>query len=279
MFPSLLKLGPITFHSYGLMLALGFLLALYLSQREAKRNGIDPEIVATLGFWILILGLVGTRLLHIIMFSNQYSWRDPIGWIAIWRGGLVFQGALPPALVFAFLYMRKKGLPFWKTSDLLIPYAPLAHAVGRMGCFLNGCCYGARTNSPWGICFPRVPWDTSVPPTGSPAYLDHVGPPYAEHWSYAVHPTQLYEGFGLVVIALLLLLIRERARIFDGVVVCAYLALYGILRFFLEFLRGDHNPTHFGTLSDQQIISILLAVVGAALMLVLPLFVKRSRAA
>lgn len=254
------------------MIALGFLVALRCSMREAERRGLDPKIFSDLAAPALLLGVAGTRVLHIMMYHQEYSWSDPIGWIAIWRGGLVFQGMVIPTLLYAWYHLNKNSVSFWAGTDIVVPYIPLAHAFGRLGCFCYGCCYGVRTNLPWGIPFPRVPWDFAKEPVGSPAYLDHCMQ-YSElsyahnHWSYPVHPTQLYSAAGLVVICLILLFLRKRWNPFTGFCLPTYLVIYSLGRFALEFLRGDHNPTRFGVLSDQQIIGLLTAVAGVLIFL------------
>lgn len=270
MHPILLKLGPLPVHSYGLMIAIGFLLAMYCVQRDAAKLGIKPEFVSNTAFWCLILGIFGTRLLHIIMFPESYSWRDPIGWIAIWRGGLVFQGALPLPFLFCWWYLKKHNIRLLFASDLTMPYIPLAHALGRVGCFLNGCCYGQRTDLPWGLRFPRVPWDFSQPATGSPVYLDHCQrftelSMSTDHWSFPVHPTQLYSVFMLLAICIALLVLRKKCRPVEGLVLPYYLILYGIGRFLVEFVRGDHNPMVLGLISSQQLFALLSALFGVAL--------------
>jgi phosphatidylglycerol:prolipoprotein diacylglycerol transferase len=272
MYPVLFKIGPLTVHSYGLMIAVGFLLALHLTQRNAQKAGIDPQAILNMAFPGLFFGILGTRILYIILFPEGFSWKDPVGLIAIWRGGLVFQGALPVAVVYAWYGARRRGIPFWKLADLVIPYVPLAHAFGRIGCFLNGCCYGIRTNLPWGIRFPRIPWDLSDPNiTGSPAYYDQRFelPTAIAHWSYPVHPTQLYGFVGLLATCFVLLYLKKKWHIFDGFTMPLYFVMYSVGRFFIEFLRGDHNPTMFKILSVQQVFCILFVVAGLLLFLVL----------
>ena len=274
MHPTLIKIGPLPIHTYGLMIAIGFILSVSLMRRDARKAKLDPETIGDLAFWGLLVGLAGTRVAHIIMFPSDYSWTDPIGWIAIWRGGLVFQGALPPVFLLTWWYLRKHKMGFWKTADVVMPYIALGHAFGRIGCFMKGCCYGARTELPWGIRFPRVPWDFALPPTDSPAYLDHCqryGLSYqTDHWSYPIHPTQLYSVIALLSLCALLLLLKKRWNPFEGFVFPVYMALYGGYRFLVEFLRDDHNPSHFaGTLSDQQVFSLISIVVGVALFLIL----------
>ncbi|NIA12515.1 MAG: prolipoprotein diacylglyceryl transferase [Nitrospiraceae bacterium] len=270
MLPILFKLGPVPIHSYGLMIAIGFLVALHLITREAKARGIDPQIPSNLAFWCLILGVAGSRALHLIMFSEQYSWRDPIGWIAIWRGGLVFQGGLPLPILYCIVALRRYKVRFFWAADLVIPYVPLAHAFGRIGCFLNGCCYGKRSDIFWAIPFRRVPWDLAKPATGSPAFLDHCHR-YAElsittdHWSYPVHPTQLYSVVMLLAICVFLLYLRKKWNPVEGFILPAYLTAYGIGRFVIEMFRGDDNPIVFNLLTQQQAFCLVYIAIAIAL--------------
>lgn len=273
MLPTLIKIGPIPIHSYGVLIAIGFLTAVHFIRRDAQKAGIRPELMTDGAFWVLLLGLAGTRLFHIGMYPEQYSWRDPLGWIAIWKGGLVFQGALPPAIAYVVYLIRKHRLKTWQVADVICPYIPLGHAIGRFGCFLNGCCYGRPSDLPWAIPFPRIPSDLSVPATGSPPFLDHYYRytlPADALWSLPVHPTQLYSALSLFGIFFLLFLLRRYWKPFTGFTFPFYLALYGVYRFFVEFLRGDHNPTHFGArLTDQQVMSLVMVLAGLILALIL----------
>lgn len=269
MLPTLIEIGPIKLHAYGLMIAIAFILGVTLVRRECKRTGIDQDMIADLAFWTLLIGLAGSRVAHIVLYRESYSWRDPLEWFAFWRGGLVFQGALV-AIIFVYWYLRRKKVDFWAFADIAVCYIPLGHAIGRLGCFMNGCCYGARSDLPWAIPFRRVPFDLAQEPVGSPPYLDHCarfGLSYwKDQWSFPVHPTQLYSALGLLCIFGLLILLRKKWMPFRGFVLPAYLLLYGLMRFVVEFFRGDHNPTHFGGyLSDQQVFSLLLVVAGAVL--------------
>ena len=273
--PVLFELGPLKVHSYGLMIAVGFLTALYLLQRDASKKGFDPKVFADLAFILLPLGIAGTRIAHIIMFPENYSWDDPLGWIAIWRGGLVFQGAPPVALAFVYFWFKKHNVPFWQGCDLMFPYAPLAHGIGRIGCFLNGCCYGRPSDVPWAIPARRVPWDLSKEVIGNAGFLDHLrrfsDVSVNSHWSHPMHPTQLYSFVGLVMICGVILLLRKRWNPYPGFTMPVYFFLYGVFRFIVEFYRGDHNPVHILGLSDQQLFSVAFAVFGAALFVVLGL--------
>jgi len=279
MLSTLFRLGPFAIHSYGLMIAIAFLLGLHLIKRDMKKRlDIDPDDIGTIALWSLILGIVGARLLHIIMFSKTYSFSDPIGWIAIWKGGLVFQGVFPFVLLYCFYASRRYKIPFWAGSDCVMPYLAMAHAFGRVGCFLNGCCYGKQTDLPWGLPFPRVPYDLTQTPTGSPVFIDQWSP-YNElanaYWSHPVHPTQLYGVIGLLSTCAMLLLLRKYWHPFDGFTFPLYFILYGAGRIFVEFFRGDHNPTFLGAFSQQQVFSLLFIAVGVVVFALLRARAKR----
>ena len=274
MFPTILELGPITLHSYGLMIALGFITILYFMQRDAKRVNVEPQAIADMAFWTLIIGVISTRFTHIVMFPQYYSWSDPIGWIDVRRGGLVFQGAVPTAVIYLAWAIRRRNLSFRTVSDIAAPYIPVAQAFGRIGCFLKGCCHGARADDLlWGVRFPE----------GSPAFLAHQDQfpafPAVAKWSYAVHPTQIYSVLLLLGISGLLLLLRHK-RPFEGVTFPAYFFLYGVVRFIVEMYRGDGNPTStwMGVdLSTQQVFCLGMMVFGIAAWIVL--YKTRDRAA
>ena len=272
MLPTLLKLGPITLHSYGLMIALGFLLAVYLTRRDAAKVGIDPDIMSDTAFWLLLLGIIGSRIFHIIWYPAGYSWSNPLGWIAIWEGGLVFLGALPPCIAYCVYVVRRNKIRAWVFADVVAPYIPLGHAFGRVGCFLNGCCYGEQCDLPWAVSFPRVPHDLSEAAVGSPPYLHHVHegliPPDAQ-WSLPIHPTQLYSVIGLLAIFTIIIVLRKRWRPFTGFTFTFYLMLYGAMRFGVEFLRGDGNPGHLPGLSDMQLIALGMVLTGVVMTYIL----------
>lgn len=262
MFPTILEIGPITLYSYGLMIALGFITVLYFMRRDARSAGIDPDAIADTAFWTLILGVIATRVAHIILYSDNYSWTDPIGWIDVTRGGLVFQGAIPVGIAYAYWNLTRRGVNFWQAADVVMPWVPVAQAFGRGGCFLKGCCHGARSDDlPWGVSFPE----------GSPAYLAHQAQyaafPDDAPWSYPVHPTQIYSILLLLAMCGALMLLRRR-RPFFGVALPGYLVLYGICRFIVEMYRGDGNPvqSYLGVqLTSQQAFCVLMIVIGAAL--------------
>lgn len=262
MHPILVKIGSLPLHSYGFMLAMGFLIGLYFARRDAPKFGFNPDVISDAAFWVLLLAIAGTRTAFIAMYPENFSWKNPLGWFAIWEGGLVFQGAIPPAIVFVYFWTRRHNMGFWNTCDLAAPWLALGHAIGRIGCFLNGCCYGARTDAFCGISFPK----------GSPVFIHHVrayGLDPTAAWSYHVHPTQLYSSAGLFVLCILLLTLRKYCRPFHGATAAYYFVFYGIGRFFIEMVRDDQNPVYFWNLTAQQIFSTLSIVAGVLLFVVL----------
>lgn len=255
MYPVLFNIG-IPLHMYGLMIAIGFLIVVQLIQRDARPLGISADDISSMSFGVLFWGAVGTRVLHIIMFPQEYSWSDPVGWIAVWKGGLVFQGAIPAAVLYAWLAMRKRGIPFWIMPDIVMPYVPIAQAFGRLGCFCNGCCYGVPSKMPWALSFPPG----SPPASTHPALMGNG-------WSVPIHPTQLYSVVLLLGMSALMIYLKSRWRPFLGYTFSVYFVLYGIKRFIVECFRGDGNPTNlgFGVLSNQQVFCIGFILFGLAL--------------
>lgn len=282
MYPVLFRIGPIPVNSYGLLIAFGFLTALFFILRDAKKAGIDEKAISDAAFFVLPIGIAGTRILHIVMFPESYSWSDPVGWFAIWRGGLVFQGGPPVALAFIYWFLRRRKVDFWQTCDIAFPYLALAHGLGRLGCFMYGCCYGAPSSVPWAIPFRRVPWDTALVATGSPAFLDHLrrfsDMSADSHWSHAVHPTQLYSFVGLLTICGIMLFLRKHWHPYIGFTMPVYFVVYGVFRFIVEFFRGDHNPSHMLGLSDQQLFSATFALAGVVLFFILQTRLKSKPA-
>lgn len=276
MLPELLRIGPIPIRSYGLMIAVGFLVTMYFTQRDARKFGLEPQVLLDCAFYALPLGILGTRILYILMFPEYFSWRDPVKWIAVWEGGLVFQGAVPVVVVFVWFYLKRHGVDFWKACDVVFPYIALGHGFGRIGCFLYGCCYGKPTDVPWAIPARRVPWDVNEPVTGSPAFIEHLGMfpdvTVASHWSHPIHPTQLYEAAGLWAMCGVMLLLRKHWRPYVGFTMPAYFVIYSALRFVIEEYRGDNAivlDLGIIDLTTQQVFSAGFAVFGVILYFIL----------
>ncbi|MFH1094466.1 MAG: prolipoprotein diacylglyceryl transferase [Candidatus Omnitrophota bacterium] len=239
MHPVLLTIGNVSVFSYGAMVALGVLIATFLIYRHALKRHLDAEKIVDLIFWIVFFGLIGGRILYVLINPDIY-FKDPWEIIKINKGGLVFHGSFIGAIIAAFVFVKKSKQPFFETMDIIFVYVPLAHAIGRLGCFLNGCCLGKPTQTFWGVTFP-----------------EHL---------IKVHPTQLYSAFLLFIIFLILYFCEKRKH-FAGQILSLYLILYGVMRFFIEFLRD--NPPVLWYMSLFQYISVALVIIGIILYKVL----------
>jgi phosphatidylglycerol:prolipoprotein diacylglycerol transferase len=241
-------LGPIPIRMYGLMIGIGFLLAITLASRRAKKEGLDPERILDMGVYLLLAAIIGSRLLYVLTTLSEFT-RNPLDVFAIWKGGLVFYGGLLAAVPTGIWYVRKHHLPVWRTADIMAPSIALAHAFGRLGCFFAGCCFGAPCSGPFCITFSDA---HSLAPLGIPLV-----------------PTQLLESGGEFLIFALLLAFG-RAKRFHGQIFGSYLVLYAVLRFIMEFFRGDAvRGLYFnGLISTSQILAILIAISTVIAMIV-----------
>jgi phosphatidylglycerol---prolipoprotein diacylglyceryl transferase len=241
-------LGPFTLHTYGVLLAIAFLAGLYVASRQARREGLDSGRVTDMAVWVLIAGLLGAKLLLVLLDWRYYT-RSPGQIFSILQSGGVFYGGLIAGVLVAWWYVRRHRLPGWRTADALAPGLILGQAIGRLGCFSAGCCWGKPASVPWAVTFTDLYASRQV---GTP--LDTP-----------LHPTQIYESLACFLIFLVLLWIASRKR-FHGQVVLAYVTLYSVARFGIEFLRGDPDRgTWFrGALSTSQVIALLL-LLGVAL--------------
>lgn len=220
-FPDFLPLlGGKSLHTYGLMVALGFLFGMIYVRRESRRVGLNEDQVMDLFFYLAVAGLVGSRILYVMVSVDDF-WSDPMVFFRVWEGGLVFQGGVIGSLLVAVFYIRKHKLPFYLCADTFVPALSLGHALGRLGCFFAGCCYGKQCGLYDAFClvFPHNP-DTVAPP-GIP-----------------LMPTQLMESFGEFMLFGFLIFYRWR-KPFDGAVFLMYLMTYSVLRSIVEVFRGD----------------------------------------
>jgi phosphatidylglycerol:prolipoprotein diacylglycerol transferase len=249
MHPILLHIGDSPVHSYTAMFALAFLTGTLLSIRQNFRREHPFPITTLGGIWVFIGALLGSK----IYFWCQYGdWSDLKWGMFLWTGGLVFYGGLIGGIIGAVAYLRRAGAPIIPVGDLVLPYLALSHAIGRVGCFLNGCCWGSLTNLPWGVCYPKSFWG---------AYNQHIHEKLitkAATHSLPVHPTQLYESIGLVIIFLVLRLTYRRTQR-TGLIVSLYPLLYGLLRYFNEYFRGDSNRPFFELTVSQMVAVGLMA--------------------
>ena len=268
-------------HTYGLLIAIAFLVAMSMAARAAERSGLNRDKVLDLSFGILIAAMIGSRVLFIIVNWDEYA-HDLVGIVQFWKGGLVFYGGFIGAVLVSVWYMRKHRMSFFPYADAIIPSVAIGHAIGRLGCFAAGCCWGAA-------CDPHLPWAARFPPD-SLAYqsqvASHLIPPGALR-SIPIHPTQLYESLGELCIFVALSLWATRKR-FHGELLALYLILYAPLRATIETMRGDEErgrvlnflgPWARGAwwnLSTSELISVGIFAVGVALFVLLSRRESRS---
>ncbi|MEE8328568.1 MAG: prolipoprotein diacylglyceryl transferase, partial [Thermodesulfovibrionia bacterium] len=246
MYPILFKIGPVTLHTYGVLIALGFIVGIVLALHLGKEEGFVKEKILDIGFYALIAAIIGSRLLFVFIEYKHFI-KNPIDIFKIWEGGLVFFGGLLLTVPVLLIYLKKNALPVWKTLDLFAPSLAIGHAIGRIGCFSAGCCYGKPTDLPWGITFNDP---NSMAITGIP-----------------LHPTQLYESFAEFGIFIFLMVLRKHKG-FDGQIMWTYVLLYSAARFIIEFVRGDRiRGFIYGDFSIAQGISVVLFLVALIFLL------------
>jgi len=260
MFPVLFRLGRLEVHSYGLMLAISFLIGIYWSMYRADKRGIDKNRVMDVSLIIVLCAIVGSRLMYVLTHLDEFRghWLDTFspfqstGEIGLL--GLTMLGGVVLALVAILIYCRVKHIPILKLCDVMAPAFGLGIFITRIGCFLHGCCFGKPCDLPWGVVFPMIS------PAGSILPGHHL------------HPTQLYSAlYGLVILIVILLL--DRKPRFDGFLVSIFFMLYGIFRFGVDFLRYYESSVKgslFGiSLTFNQWISLAMLVFGIYLYIVL----------
>lgn len=265
MFPVLIKVGFVSIHTYGFMMALGIAMALWFIYIQAKKRELPASKLVDMAFYTIIVSLVGAKLV-LFLGNISYYTTYPSELLSLARSGGVFQGGLFFGIVFALWYLRRHRLPTWKVGDLAGPAIALGHGFGRLGCFSAGCCYGRECSLPWGVEFSS---EYAHNLTGIP--LNTV-----------LHPVQLYESLLNFTNFLVLFIILKKKR-FNGQVFSFYIINYSIIRFFVEFYRGDHsedifivkNPSPYLSLSYPQ----LFCLVGLAAGLILYFILKKSQRA
>lgn len=233
---------------YGVLVAVAFLLGLWLAGRRGMREGIPPEKVMDSGPWMILGTIIGARLLYVVSYWNEAFAGKPFYEIfMIQKGGLVYYGGFIGASIAVMIYLHVRKLPMWKYGDAMAPSVALGYVFGRLGCLMNGCCYGKPTDVPWAIHFPA----------------GH------ETQGVGVHPTQIYDAllsFGFY----LLLAWMYRRKKFDGQIFASYLMGYALLRSVVESFRGDYSTEHIhaGLLTPGQLVGLGIFTAGLVLYVV-----------
>jgi len=245
LYPVLLKLGPLEIKSYGVMLAVSFLVGYFIAQKRAKARGIDQAVLLDLSFYILLSAIVGSRAFYVFTHRQQFS-DNPLNSFSIWEGGLSMMGGVLLSLLVSFYYLKAKRIEFKLIADIIAPSVALGIGLTRIGCFLYGCCYGLPTTLFWGVHFPLY----------SAA---------GAHFHESIHPTQLYSSaYGFLIFLILLLI--DRAKPAAGVLSGALLAFFAPARFAVDFFRY-YEPEQYVlrepvALTNNQLICIFLFILG-----------------
>jgi len=245
----------ITIYTYGFLVAIGFLVAVYLTAYRAKKYNIKKDVIFDLGFYVILSGIICARLLFVAVNWEQFK-DNLIEILYVHKGGIVFYGGFIGGFLTVIIYSKFKKIELLKICDLIAPQIPLAHAFGRLGCFSYGCCFGKITTIKWlGVKFP----------VNSPAYIEQLNknlitPDYVS--SLPVIPTQLLELYFLIFLFFILLILAKKITK-SGIISSAYLILYSLWRFVIEFYRGDDRGSFIlNIFSISQFISILLFIIG-----------------
>ena len=254
MYPELFRIGNFPINTYGVLLALAFLSALLIAAKLAARDGLPRERVYDLGLWMLLAAIVGSKVL--MLFTEPEYRENPLRLVSLdfLRSGGVFYGGLITAVIAGYFLIRRYKLPWWKTADAFAPGIALGNAIGRQGCFAAGCCWGKPTTMPWGVQFTEAGHEVTGVPLG-----------------IHLHPTQLYESFGALLIFFFLLWLHRR-KLFSGQVILFYAVLYAVMRFTIEIFRDDPRGDILGLtsltgLSTSQMLSIIVGLWGLVMLI------------
>ena len=234
MHPVICQIGPLSIYSFGVMLALAVFVCSFLLAQDAGRHGLQKNIVYDLVFWVMLAGVLGARTFYILLNLGFFI-ENPQEILMVHHGGLAWQGGLAAGIAAAWIFIRRHRLSVPAIFDLAAPYLALGHAIGRIGCFLNGCCQGRH-------------WDKGI---------------YFSVHQDTLYPTQLYESFLLLTIFFILKLYAQKSRP-PGQIFLLYLCLASLERFVVEFFRGDHFQTWLGLSIFQWISAVIFITVLVA---------------
>ena len=249
MHPIAFHLGSLAIHSYGVMMALAFLAGLWTATRRARLVQVPAEVISDITLWLMAGGIIGARFVYVTTYWDQEFAGQPFSEVfMVQHGGLVYYGGFIGATLAGIGWLLWKKLPVWRVADVLAPSIALGSMFGRIGCFLNGCCYGYECHMPWAVRFPE----------------GHETHPY-NHPAVPVHPTEIYDAL-LNLVLYILLAVLFRRRKFDGQVFATYLMVYAVFRSISEAFRGDYPVDHLHAgLTSAHLVSVPIFVTGLGL--------------
>mgnify|MGYP001386912772 CR=1 FL=1 len=253
--PVAFQIGRLSIRWYGIFVALGFLAGYHLIQRRARRLGLPVQAAPDVALAAMVGGIAGARILYVVQnWSEEFS-ATPLDALAVWHGGLVFYGGFLGALITVVCWSLRQRWPLLTVGDMAAPGLALGHAFGRIGCFLNGCCFGYPAAGALGVTYPGLTRDGYINgPLHVQRLLGEVAPDATV--CVPVFPIQLVEAAGNLLLCGLLLGLDRRPAL-RGRLFPLYLLLYAILRFLVEFARGDYLSRSAGLTSAQWLCLVL----------------------
>lgn len=247
MYPYLFKYGSFKISSYGVMLATAFITGVWLAKKLGKKEAITENQIDSISLWLILSGVLGSRFLYTFVEHYDEYIQNPVRFFYFQEGGLSFSGGLVFAIVASVIFCKKHRISFWKMADTLSPSLALGFSIAKIGCFLMGCCHGTVCAVPWGVTYTHP--ESLAHPRGIP-----------------LHPSQIYESIGTLLIFGLLMLIKDK-KTFQGQTFLSLIILYGTVRSALEFFRGETG--HIGFLTTAQAINLPMIVVAIILWIIL----------
>jgi phosphatidylglycerol:prolipoprotein diacylglycerol transferase len=268
--PIAFQLGSFSVHWYGVMIALAFLAGLWTATRRARRVNVPAERITDLVLWVMLGSIIGARFVYVTTYWKDEFADQPLSEIfMIQHGGLVYYGGLIGAILTTIIYLRWKKMPLWQTADVLAPSIALGNVFGRIGCLLNGCCFGHACTLPWAVQFPNQSYAWAQQYQQGLVGKDAAALP--------VHPTEIYDALDNFLLYLFLAWLFRHKK-FDGQVFAVYLIGYAVTRTIMEYFRGDYPPDHihYG-LTPGELVSIPIFAAGLLLAALLSRRVEPKR--
>ena len=246
MYPDLITIGPLTLHTYGLFVAIGFFVGLLFTVKLGKSEGFGSQQIMDMGFIIILSAIIGSRALYVLMNASYYT-RAPLDMLKIWEGGLVFSGGVLGVVLTMLWYVKRHDLPLGKIADLWAPAIAVGQGLGRIGCFMAGCCYGKPTDSILGVTF-----------THSHSLARPLDVP--------LHPTQIYSSLSSFIIFLLILVLYSKKK-FEGQVFLWLMIMHSTARLAIERFRGDDRGILLGSnMSMTQLVATLILIISVGIL-------------